>query len=67
MLYILDLIHNFFTGIEFQFSQPSYNVNMDSGVVNICLQLVNGMLNKDVVIELLVATSEEEMVFSKWI
>ena len=40
------------TVAEFRFSQPSYNVSEDSGVVSVCLELVNGTLTEDVVIKI---------------
>ena len=40
---------------EFQFSQPSYNVTEDSEIVNICFELVSGILTEDVLIEVVLA------------
>lgn len=45
---------------EFQFSQPSYNVSEDSGVVNVCLELTSGTLIEDVFIEVIAAANLEE-------
>ena len=43
---------------QFQFSQSSYNVSEDSGVVSVCLELVNGTLIENVTIEVTLATTE---------
>ena len=42
------------TVAEFQFSQPSYDVSEDSGVVSVCLELISGILTEDVIIEVMV-------------
>ena len=39
---------------EFQFSQPSFDVSEDSGVVSVCLELISGILTEDVIIEVMV-------------
>ena len=46
---------------EFQFSQPSYNVSEDSEVVSICLELINGVLTEEVLIEIVLAAGMEVM------
>ena len=38
----------------FQFSMAYYNVSEDSGVVSVCLELVSGILTKDVTIEVVI-------------
>ena len=48
------------TVAEFQFTQSSYNVSESNGVVSICLELVNGTLAKDVLINLSVGASQDE-------
>ena len=44
----------FLSVAEFQFSQPSFDVSEDSGVVSICLELISGILTEDVIIEVMV-------------
>jgi hypothetical protein len=51
----------FTTVAEFQFSQSSYNVSESSGVVSVCLELVNGTLAKDVLISVSVGARPEGM------
>ena len=46
---------------EFRFTQSSYNVSEDGGVVSVCLELVNGTLAGDVLIEVTITAIEEEM------
>ena len=46
---------------KFRFTQSSYNVSEDIGVLSVCLELVNGTLTEDVLIEVIVTASEEEM------
>ena len=46
---------------QFQFSQPFFNVSEDSGVVSVCLELVSGILTEDVLIEVMVIASGEDM------
>ena len=46
---------------QFQFSQPFFNVSEDSGAVSVCLELVNGILTEDVLIEVMVIASGEDM------
>lgn len=46
---------------EFQFSQPSYNVSEDSEVVSVCLELINGVLTEEVLIEIVLAAGMEVM------
>ena len=41
----------FLSVAEFQFSQPSFDVSEDSGVVSVCLELISGILTEDVIIE----------------
>ena len=48
------------TVAKFQFSQSSYNVSESSGVVNICLELVNGTLAKDILINVSVGARQED-------
>lgn len=56
----LILSHLLITVAEFQFSQPSYNViEGQSEVVNICLELVNGTLAKDILINISIAARQE--------
>ena len=45
---------HFLVVAEFQFSQPSYDVSEDTGVVSVCLELINGTLTEDVFIEVMV-------------
>ena len=49
---------HFLVVAEFQFSQQSYDVSEDTGVVSICLELVNGTLTEDVFIEVTVFGGE---------
>ena len=44
----------FLSVVEFQFSQPSFDVSEDSGVVSVCLELISGILTEDVIIEVMV-------------
>ena len=46
---------------QFQFSQPFFNVSEDSGVVCVCLELVNGILTEGVLIEVMAIASGEDM------
>ena len=48
------------TVFEFQFSQLSYNVSEDSGIINVCLELISGALVEDVFIEVTAAANLEE-------
>ena len=48
-----DGLH-FLSVAEFQFSQPSFDVSEDSGVVSVCLELISGILTEDVIIEVMV-------------
>ena len=50
---------------EFQFSQPSYNVSEDSEVVSICLELINGVLTEEVLIEIVLAAGMEVMALNR--
>ena len=50
---------------EFQFSQPSYNVSEDSEVVSVCLELINGVLTEEVVIEIVLAAGMEVMALNR--
>ena len=50
----MTLCHFFFVVAEFQFSQPSYDVSEDSGLVSVCLELISGILTEDVIIELMI-------------
>ena len=49
----------FFCAIDavFQFSMEYYGVNEDSGVVSICLQLINGTLTESIIIQVMVSDS----------
>ena len=38
---------------EFTFSQPSYNVSEDDGVVSVCLELTESILSEDITIRLI--------------
>ena len=49
------------TVAEFQFTQSSYNVSENSGVVSICLELINGTLASDVLISMSVGARQEAM------
>ena len=51
---MISIVSILFLVAEFQFSQPSYNVSEDSGVVGVCLELVSGILTEDVVIEVMI-------------
>ena len=51
---MISTVSILFLVAEFQFSQPSYNVSEDSGVVGVCLELVSGILTEDVVIEVII-------------
>ena len=42
---------------EFQFPQSVYEVSEDTGVVSVCLELVTGILTKDVLIEVMLLDS----------
>ena len=46
---------------QFQFSQPFFNVSEGSGVVSVCLELVNGILTEGVLIEVVVIARGEDM------
>ena len=52
-----DGLH-FLSVAEFQFSQPSFDVSEDSGVVSVCLELISGILTEDVIIEVMVLGDE---------
>ena len=41
----------------FQFSMEYYSVSEDSGVVSICLELINGTLTEDIIIQVMVSDS----------
>lgn len=57
----IDINNNLvYTVFEFQFSQLSYNVSEDSGVINVCLELISGALVEDVFIEVTAAANLEE-------
>ena len=49
---------NSYSVAQFQFSQSSYNVSEDSGVVSVCLELVNGTLIENVTIEIKLGATE---------
>ena len=53
VLYFLPIV------AEFRFSQSSYNVSEDSGEVNVCLELISGVLTNYVVIEVMIYGGEE--------
>lgn len=57
--YIISLciIKCFCLVAQFQFSLAYHNVSEDSGTVSICLELINGTLTKDIVIEVMVANN----------
>ena len=58
-MYISNMIDSAITVAVLQFSQPSYNVREDSGVVSVCLQLVNGTLTEDINFEATEITTDK--------
>ena len=53
----------FFCAIDaiFQFSMEYYGVSEDSGVVSICLELINGTLTEDIIIQVMVVNNSNGM------
>ena len=51
---------DFDTVYKFQFSEPSYIVSEDSGVVNVCLELIDHTLIEDVFIQVTAAATLED-------
>ena len=49
------------TVAEFQFTPSSYNVSESSGVVSVCLELMNGTLASDILISVSVGARQEAM------
>ena len=45
---------NFYADAVFEFSMAYYSVSEDSGVVSICLELINGTLTEDIIIQVMV-------------
>ena len=52
---------NFSTDAVFEFSMTYYSVSEDSGVVSICLELINGTLTEDIIIQVMVVDSNNGM------
>ena len=54
------------TDAVFQFSMMYYSVSEDSGVVSICLELINGTLTEDIIIQVMVVNNNNGMSGCKW-
>ena len=52
--------HKFSAVAVFQFSMMYYSVSEDSGIVSICLELVNGTLTEEIIIQVMVVNDSND-------
>ena len=64
---IVNSLFYYSTVAVFQFSMMYYSVSEDSGIVSVCLELINGTLTEDVSIQVMVANNNNSGVSGcKW-